>query len=156
MLSNLAIVYGKHNAACDRNGTCMVGDALYVKDNSHVNVSNVGQSNINVRAGLQAKDNGSASIDFKGIKLGGSWADVKDNSNINISDVGRSNISVLAGLQAKDNASVDFGFKGFKGGVKFADNSTVCDSRGNCIVRDSLENRNYPKCCNCYETDGKT
>ena len=38
----------------------------------------------------------------------------------------------------KDNFSLNGSFKGFSGGFSTADNSTVCDSRGNCIVRDAL------------------
>jgi hypothetical protein len=64
---------------------------------------------------LYVKDNGSASVAYGPFKVGGSWADVKDNGS----------------------ASVAYG--GFKVGGSWADNSTVCDSAGNCMVRDSLD-----------------
>jgi hypothetical protein len=43
----------------------------------------------------------------------------------------------------KDNAIKSLGFSKigtvhFEGGVNLADNATVCDSRGNCMVTDQL------------------
>jgi hypothetical protein len=45
---------------------------------------------------------------------------------------------------AKDNGfSLSGSYGKFSGGIKMADNATVCDSRGNCMVTDKLKTVGY-------------
>jgi hypothetical protein len=44
----------------------------------------------------------------------------------------------MMNLNAKDNTSISAGYGNFKGGVSWDDNSVVCDTNNNCILRDEL------------------
>jgi uncharacterized Fe-S cluster protein YjdI len=152
--------WADNSTVCDSAGNCMVGDSLYdrarreskvnyadVKDNGSVSVGygpfKVGGSWADV------KDNGSVGIAYKGFKVGGKWADnstvcdsagncmVGDSLYVKRSRCGHEEPNYA---DVKDNSwSIGGSYGGVSAGFSsLADNSTVCDSRGNCIVRDAL------------------
>jgi hypothetical protein len=111
MLSNLAIVYGHKAAVCDKQMNCMVSDALYVKDNSNVNISDIRNANIEVRARLQAKDNASVDLGWGKFKAGVKFDDsITFSGNIDHSQIHATNVQNA--LNVKDNGNASIGYKG--------------------------------------------